>query len=76
MRYDWHEPDQKGIFASVEGRSFDNAGIWPAPELRDAPHRELHLIFKRLEPAPENRNHMAELAAVNLATLCSWATNS
>ncbi|TCC19938.1 hypothetical protein [Kribbella sindirgiensis] len=74
MRDDWHEPDEQGITATVEGRSFDNAGFWPAPELRDELHRERHVIFSRHEPTPENENNWVRLAAVNLATLCAWAS--
>jgi hypothetical protein len=74
MRADWHEPDEKDIYACVEGRSFDNAGLWPAEGLGDQVHRELHVIFKRLESTPTNRNKVVELAAVNLATLCAWAS--
>lgn len=27
VREDWHEPDEQGVTATIEGRRFDNAGV-------------------------------------------------
>jgi hypothetical protein len=43
VRPDWHEPDEQGVRARVEGLSFDNAGFWPAQPFMT--HVELHVIF-------------------------------
>lgn len=64
---DWHEPDEQDISARVEGVSFDNAGFWPANELSRPINPdivELHVIITHLG---------VDVAAVNLATLFSWA---
>lgn len=67
VRPDWHEPDEQYVTARVEGVSFDNAGFWPtnakpyaAPELI-----EQHVIFTQ---------NGVDVACVNLATLCAWAS--
>jgi hypothetical protein len=71
VRPDWHEPDEQGITARVEGTSgdFDNAGFWPASA--EFPSAELHVIFSRLDVETGVRGR--DLACVNLATLCAWA---
>jgi hypothetical protein len=65
VRPDWHEPDEQGITARVEGKSFDNAGFWPdestPPEIL-----EHHVILSQ-----DGR----DVAAVNLADLFAWATD-
>lgn len=66
VRSDWHEPDEQDITAEVKGVSFDNAGFWGDPERNLPPEiEEFHLIIK-VDGEP--------VAAVNLATLCSWAS--
>lgn len=62
---DWREPDESGVTAKVHGVSFDNAGFWPADELRGKAPLEQHVILKK-DGEP--------VAAVNLATLFAWAT--
>lgn len=66
VRSDWHEPDEQELTARVEGKSFDNAGFWPADDTRifDADILELHVIL-----SVDNE----DVAAINLATLLSWA---
>lgn len=62
VRPDWHEPDEQDVDATVRGISFDNAGFWPEPSKI---FEEMHVIlWKGNEP----------VAAVNLATLCAWAS--
>jgi hypothetical protein len=62
VRADWHEPDEQDVTAQVRGVTFDNAGFWPSP---DSPYAELHVVFYQDNQA---------VAAVNLATLCAWAS--
>lgn len=80
VRPDWHEPDEQELTARVEGTpdDFDNAGFWPAengtrtPEGLNWPSQvELHVIFSRTD---ELGKPVEDLAAVNLATLCAWAS--
>lgn len=71
VRQDWHEPDEQDLTARVEGSplAFDNAGFWPVG------NGELHVIFSRLECDDEGvARRGPDLACVNLATLCAWAT--
>ncbi len=76
LRHDWHEPDEQGITATVRGAAedFDNAGFWP----RDEHDRgELHVVFQRVDYDDADRRYIAEdLACVNLATLCAWASGT
>lgn len=78
LRLNWHEPDEQDITARVEGTplDFDNAGFWPfGPLSYDGERRaELHVIFS--EQFVENGVAVRgrDLACVNLATLCAWAT--
>jgi hypothetical protein len=67
VRADWHEPDERDVNAIVEGYSFDNAGFWPQSNKRRIPEEilEMHVIFTQ-----DGR----DVAAVNLATLCAWAS--
>jgi hypothetical protein len=66
VRHDWHEPDEQGLTAKVEGRSFDNAGFWP---------RELsaHMPASSIEKHVILSKDGQPVAAVNLATLFAWA---
>jgi hypothetical protein len=75
VRSDWHEPDEQGLTARVEGFTFDNAGFWPtinAPGTwrTDTRGVELHVI---LSHTTEAFNDSKDVAAVNLATLLAWA---
>jgi hypothetical protein len=65
VRMDWHEPDEQEVTAEVRGVSFDNAGTWPARD--DMPENivEMHVILQQ---------DGKDVAAVNLATLCAWAS--
>ena len=83
MRLDWHEPDEQDITARVEGTpmDFDNAGFWPwehgydRDPATDRPRRaELHVIFSELVVEGGQRVRGRDIAAVNLATLCAWAS--
>lgn len=65
VRPDWHEPDEQGVTAQVRGRSFDNAGFWPVRDGYLASIVEKHVIISKDGEA---------VAAVNLATLCAWAS--
>lgn len=76
VRYDWHESDEQDLTARVEGVTFDNAGFWPS-NVAGYAAPELHVIFSRTEVDDNGEIGVIEdLAAVNLATLCSWATRS
>ncbi|MFD6636740.1 hypothetical protein ACFWDN_13060 [Micromonospora chalcea] len=63
VRLDWHEPDEKGVTARLEGYNLDNAGSWPKEDGR--PAVEMCVIIKKGED---------EVAAVNIATLLGWAS--
>lgn len=69
----FHEPDEQGITARVEGTplDFDNAGFWP--EETSSGRAELHVIFSELEIEEGRGVRGPDLACVNLATLCEWA---
>lgn len=76
MKSNWHEPDEQDITARVEGTSFDNAGFWPRPDFVGTQSeiiREMHVIFSRDRDDIEG-NPREDLAMVNLATLCAWAS--
>lgn len=75
LRKDWHEPDEQGITARIEGTplSFDNAGMWPAEYGRTGTV-ELHVIFSEYSVENGKAVRGRDLAAVNLATLCAWAS--
>lgn len=62
VRPDWHEPDEQDVTAEVHGTDFDNAGFWP--EEYASGHAEMHVIISQ---------GGKPVAAVNLATLFSWA---
>lgn len=81
LRMNWHEPDEQDITARVAGVAFDNAGFWPAQHGNSTESVELHVIFAKQpwsdEECPCGDVHRLageDLAAVNLATLCAWAT--
>lgn len=69
MRSDWHEPDEQDVSARVAGSSFDNAGFWPTSDCKNLPPTavELHVIIS---------HKGVDVAAINLATLLSWASRS
>lgn len=75
MRPDWHEPDEQGLTARIEGTAmdFDNAGFWPADEGART-HIELHVIFSDMDIEEGRRVRGRDLACVNLASLCAWAS--
>lgn len=81
VRADWHEPDEQGVTARVEGTplNFDNAmgchwyGVWKEG---DEPQAELHLILSRKEIDEQGvARRGPDIAKVNLATLCAWASD-
>lgn len=66
VRMDWHEPDQQEVTAKVLGSSFDNAGTWPhRQDGLDESAVEMYVMIYKDEEA---------VAAINLATLCAWAS--
>ena len=69
VRPDWHEPDEQDVTVTTHGRSFDNAGFWPARDglLASASFLERHVVIKQDGKA---------VAAVNLATLLAWASEA
>lgn len=72
LRMDWHEPDEQNMIARVEGVTFDNAGFWPSGGTWvRVTTLELHVIFTVTD---DDGKHPEDVAAVNLATLCAWAT--
>jgi len=80
FRQDWHEPDEQSITARVEGTplDFDNAGFWPdlnEKRLDGSPYNyELHVIFSERDIEDGKAVRGRDIACVNLATLCAWAT--
>lgn len=80
LRHDWHEPDEQDITARVEGTplDFDNAGFWPdegAKSFDGQPAAvELHVIFSEKGNEDGRAVRGRDIACVNLATLCAWAT--
>lgn len=79
LRPDWHEPDEQGITARVEGTplDFDNAGFWPFSDGYGDPgdrRAELHVIFSESGIEDGQTVRGRDLVCVNLATLCAWAT--
>jgi hypothetical protein len=81
LRMDWHEPDEQYVTARVEGNEFDNAGFWPAGAGGTV---ELHVVFSVIDDTDHDdscndrsvcgHQTVTDVAAVNLATLCAWAT--
>jgi hypothetical protein len=67
VRMDWHEPDEQEVTAKVRGVSFDNAGTWPHDRNGETPREivEMYVIIQQ---------DGKDVAAVNLATLCAWAS--
>lgn len=85
VAYDWHEPDNQGLSARIEGVSFDNAGFWPACPGYESRAVEQHVI---LSFTPDHDDYCdgsetcgcerptVDVAAINLATLLAWASGS
>jgi hypothetical protein len=80
LRPDWHEPDERGVTADVDGASFDNAGFWGAVEaarLR-AKYSDTPLLRAGTEQMIEMWVTLScdgePVAEVNLATLFAFAT--
>jgi hypothetical protein len=81
VRSDWHEPDEQGVTARVEGLdlNFDNAGFWPDRPGMFGHDRvtELHVIFSDMEiDDTGTRRRAVDIACVNLADLCAWASEA
>lgn len=66
VRPDWHEPDEAGVSAVVNGESFDNAGKWPADERIPADAEWLEIYVDLFKDG-------TLVAQVNLATLFAMA---
>lgn len=81
MRDDWHEPDEQGVTARVDGLAFGNSGYWPLAEaLRNGysvRSVEQHVVLSVIheDEACDDCGHAEseDVAAVNLATLLAWA---
>lgn len=82
VRPDWHEPDEQGVTARVEGTplNFDNAmgpgswyGSWRPGEQERA---ELHVILSRRIVEGSKATRGEDIATVNLATLFAWASET
>lgn len=80
VRRDWHEPDEQGITARVEGTplNFDNAmgaghwyGDWRPGE---QPQAELHVVLSRRELENGKAQRGEDIATINLADLFAWAS--
>jgi hypothetical protein len=69
---DWHEVDQVGVGALVNGSSFDNAGFWGAAEQDRWVQRTGTLEGVELWVTLYCDGH--PVAEVNLATLFAFAT--
>jgi hypothetical protein len=90
LRHDWHENDEHDVTARVVARiegtplDFDNAGHWPDADVLDWPAAlrekgwtkqvELHVIFCELIEEDGRAVRGRDLACVNLADLCAWAS--
>lgn len=79
VRSDWHEPDNQGVTARVEGTDLDNAmppGTWLGTDAAGVPHAELYVILSQEAP-PEGAmaypGPPEPVALINLATLLAWA---
>jgi hypothetical protein len=77
----WHEPDEQGLTARVEGFVFDNAGFWPTAEALRHGHLttrsvEQHVILTRTVEDEYGNTDTDDVAAINLATLLAWACGS
>lgn len=66
VRDDWHEPDEQEVTAEVRGGRFDNAGYWGAEDIGTV-RSELHVVLSQSGKP---------VAAVNLADLCAWASQT
>lgn len=83
VRSDWHEPDERGVSARVEGFTFDNAGLWPTVNVLSGGNPlttrsvELHVIISR-DCQGECGNGSGccaeDVAAINLADMLAWAS--
>jgi hypothetical protein len=82
VRSNWHEPDEQGLTARLDGMSFDNAGFWPTAEALRSGHLtvrsvEQHIVITRADPDDGcnecGQGEGTDVAAINLATLLSWA---
>lgn len=82
VRADWHEPDEQGLTARVDGLKFDNAGFWPTAEalrsgILSMRSVEQHVVISRQEIGDDGGVIDTEdVAAVNLATLLAWACST
>lgn len=85
VRPDWHEPDEQGLTADVFGRSFDNAGTWPldraaGPAAGRAyssdPERSTEMYVVLYQSDDSSGTTRTPMAAVNLATLFAWASET
>jgi hypothetical protein len=75
IRNDWHEPDEQGITAYVLGDHLDNA----MGATVEHGHGELQVVIAKEVESEEGTSFdkatFRPIAAVNLATLLSWATS-
>ena len=74
VRPDWHEPDERGVSALVDGHGFDNAGFWGTGGATGdfpAAYKEMCVILMVQDTEGVGPRPVAE---VNLAMLFAWAT--
>jgi len=73
LRKDWHEPDEQGVSAKVEGKIFDNAGFW-GEYFKKEQARQKPSVFSNLsEQYVTIYKDKKPVAEVNLATLFAMA---
>lgn len=76
---DWCHAAESFLDARVEGRALTSDGHWPRGVQRELNQPlEQHVIFSRVIRDDFTGAVMVstDIAAVNLATLCAWATES
>ena len=64
---DWHEPDEQGLSARVEGEDLDNAGCWPESAVNIKGYKGEFCVVLTKDGE--------DIAVVNLASLFSMAVN-
>lgn len=74
IRFDWHEPDEQGITAYTLGDHLDNA----MGATVEHGHGELQIVIAKEVESEEGTSFdnatFRPIAAVNVASLLSWAT--
>lgn len=75
VRSDWHEPDEAGVTATVQGTSFDNAGFWGEP-MYELARAAMNLSPDSVELWVTLHKNDEPVAEINLATLFAFACDT